>query len=182
MNTVTLIWLFPIAFTLHDFEEIIFFEPWLKRNAGELRGIIEKRAPVFLRAQLHGILEKPATELSATIALIFLVTIISSVLAITSNFYFLFLLTSGMFFLHGFGHVAQSVALRKYVPGAITSVVIVIPYGLILCFGLINDAIVGGFGLFACLLFSAVLLLPFILIMHRVGSFLYVRGVGLLVD
>ncbi len=33
----TLIWLFPIAFMFHDFEEIILGEPWLRKNAGEIK-------------------------------------------------------------------------------------------------------------------------------------------------
>jgi len=28
----TIIWLLPIVFMIHDFEEIIFFKPWIIKN------------------------------------------------------------------------------------------------------------------------------------------------------
>jgi len=31
-NLLLLIWFFPIAFILRDFEELILFEPWLSRT------------------------------------------------------------------------------------------------------------------------------------------------------
>lgn len=29
----TLVWLFIVAFVIHDLEEIIWVEPWMKKNA-----------------------------------------------------------------------------------------------------------------------------------------------------
>ncbi len=37
LDTQTLIWLFPIAFIFHDFEELILGEPWLRKNAGDIK-------------------------------------------------------------------------------------------------------------------------------------------------
>lgn len=36
MDVQTLIWLFPIIFILHDFEEIIMIEKWMKTNSGAI--------------------------------------------------------------------------------------------------------------------------------------------------
>jgi hypothetical protein len=33
LDVQTLIWLFPIMFILHDFEEIIMVEKWIKKNS-----------------------------------------------------------------------------------------------------------------------------------------------------
>jgi|GEM_PF-6596281 hypothetical protein len=38
ISTNTLIWLFPIAFIFHDLEELVFLQPWLKKNAEDIRG------------------------------------------------------------------------------------------------------------------------------------------------
>ena len=43
LNVQTLIWLFPIMFVLHDFEEIIMVEKWLKRNSTVMYDILPKR-------------------------------------------------------------------------------------------------------------------------------------------
>ena len=43
LDVQTLIWLFPIMFILHDFEEIIMVERWMKRNSTvHIRHIAEK--------------------------------------------------------------------------------------------------------------------------------------------
>ena len=36
LNVQTLIWLFPILFIIHDFEEIIMIEKWLHHNRHKL--------------------------------------------------------------------------------------------------------------------------------------------------
>ena len=41
MNTLKMIiWLFPIAFMLHDFEEILFLEDWLEGHGRDLRQVL----------------------------------------------------------------------------------------------------------------------------------------------
>ena len=42
----TLMWLLPIVFMLHDFEEIIMFKPWMNANCAAL----EKRLPTWAHA------------------------------------------------------------------------------------------------------------------------------------
>lgn len=37
ISIFTPIWLFPIAFMLHDFEEIIWFEPWFQENYSKIK-------------------------------------------------------------------------------------------------------------------------------------------------
>ncbi|WP_342430113.1 HXXEE domain-containing protein [Neobacillus sp. FSL H8-0543] len=43
VDVQTLIWLFPIMFILHDFEEIIMVERWMKRNSTIIYDILPKR-------------------------------------------------------------------------------------------------------------------------------------------
>jgi len=50
MNTYsTLVWLLPIVFMIHDFEEIIFFKPWIHKNRDYLAKKYPKIASLFLR-------------------------------------------------------------------------------------------------------------------------------------
>lgn len=181
IDTNTLIWLFPIAFMLHDFEEIILGEPWLRRNAGEIKNRIKNRVPAFVAKQIEAVLDKSATELAFPISLIFGLTFISSYLAVEHGENGFFLLASGAFFLHGFMHLGQAIALRRYVPAVISSVLIVIPYGLVLYGRLIEDGMVATSGLLIHFLIAAALTIPFILVMHKVGDYLYKKMVRLLV-
>jgi hypothetical protein len=181
IDTRTLIWLFPIAFMFHDFEEIILGEPWLRKNAGEIRERIEKGAPAFLAKQIEAILDKSTTELAFPIRLIFGLTFISSFLAVEYEAFGFFLLASGAFFLHGFMHLGQAIVLRRYVPAIISSALIAIPYGLVLYWRLIEEGIVDTPRLLIYFLFAAVLVVPFMLVMHIAGGYLYEKTVKLLI-
>ncbi len=50
---------------LHDFEELIGFEPWLKRHGSEVKSRLEGRLPVFVIKQIDTILGKTTTEFAA---------------------------------------------------------------------------------------------------------------------
>ncbi len=177
--THTLIWLFPIAFMFHDFEELILFEPWLRKNAGEIKDRIKNRVPAFLEKQIEAVLVKSTIEFAVPISLIFGLTCISSFLAVEYHDYGFLLLASGAFFLHGFMHLGQAIVLRRYVPAAISSVLIVIPYGLVLYGRLIKEGMVTTSELLIYLPVAIILTIPFILVMHKVGDYLYQKTVRL---
>jgi hypothetical protein len=177
----TLIWLFPIVFMFHDFEEIILGERWLKKNSGDIMGRIKKIAPPFAARQLEAVFEKSAAELAFTVSLIFGLTFISAYLAVAYKAFGFFLLASLTFFLHGFMHVGQAIILRRYVPAVISSVLIVIPYGLVLYWRLFAEGMVNISGLVIYFLAAVALTIPFILVMHKVGDYLYKEAAGLLV-
>jgi hypothetical protein len=177
IDTHTLIWVFPIAFMFHDFEEILFWELWLSKNSAEIRN----RVPAFLTRQVDAIVGKSTAQFSFPVLLIFGLTALSSFLAVEYEAYGLFLMASGAFFLHGFMHIGQAIALRRYIPAVMTSTLIVIPYGLVLYGRLISDGIVDISGLLTYFLFAVVLILPLILIMHKAGEYLYRKMVDLLI-
>jgi hypothetical protein len=161
----------------HDFEEIIFWELWLNKHGGE----IKSRVPSFLAEQVGAIVGKSTAQASLSICLIFSLTVLSAFLAAEHHEYGFFLLASGAFFMHGFMHLGQAVALKRYVPAVITSALIIIPYGLVLYRRLINEGMVDLSGLFISFLLGAVLMLPFILAMHHVGDYVFKKVVKLLI-
>src|SRR5512133_747620 len=101
INTHTLIWLFPIAFMFHDFEEILFWELWLSKNSAEVRN----RVPAFLTKQVDAIVGKSTAQFAFPVLLIFSLTVLASFLAVEYKSYSFFLMASGAFFLHGFMHI-----------------------------------------------------------------------------
>ena len=62
-HIVLLIYLFPIVFMLHDFEEIIMQQRWMERNADELC----RRFPV-LRKQIMQLRELSTTGFAIAVA------------------------------------------------------------------------------------------------------------------
>jgi hypothetical protein len=180
-DTDKLIWLFPIAFILHDFEELILFEPWLKKNASVIMGRVKNRIPAFLEKQLDAITNKTTPQFALPICLIFVLTCISSLLAAEFGKYSFFLLASSLFFLHGFMHLGQAILLRKYVPALITSLFVAIPYGVVLFWRLIVTGIVDIPRLLIYFLMAIVLAVPFIIGMHIAGETLYKRVIHFLV-
>ncbi len=176
-----LIWLFPFAFMLHDFEELILFEPWLKKNESIIIGRVKNKVPAFFEKQFNSVLGKTTPQFAFPICLIFILTFISSLLAAGFGKYAFFLLASSLFFLHGFLHVGQAILLQRYIPALITSVLIVIPYGLVLFWRLIVTGIVTFPELVVYFLVSIGLGVPFIIGTHMAGEYAYKKVIDILV-
>jgi hypothetical protein len=173
ISNPTLIWLFPVAFMLHDFEEVILFEPWLKVHAPEIKTKLQGRIPAFMAKQIDVILTKTTPEFALPVCLFFLFTAASSFVAVEYGRYGFFLAASTAYFLHGFMHIGQAAALRRYVPSLLTSILIVIPYGCILFARLLGAGIVTWPGLLLYGLLGLVTIVPLIMLMHRLGDRLF---------
>ncbi|HNT23579.1 MAG TPA: HXXEE domain-containing protein [Anaerolineales bacterium] len=180
-DTTTLIWLFPIAFILHDFEEIIFFEPWLKKNATTIMGRLHNRVPAFFEKQLQAIVTKSTPQFALPISLIFTLTSLASFLAAQYAQYSIFLAAVSLFFLHGFMHLGQAIFMRRYIPAVITSLLIVIPYGFLVLGRFLSDGLVDYPALLIYALIGLLAMIPFILVMHRLGEGIYHRLLNFLV-
>mgnify|MGYP000963931264 CR=1 FL=1 len=170
MSTTTLIWLFPIAFMLHDFEELIGFEPWLKHHGADVRAKLEKILPAVLLPRIDAVLGKSTAQFAVPIALIFLLTAVASFVAVEFQSYGFFLAASAAFTLHGLMHIGQAITMRRYVPALATSMLIVLPYGALLYPRLVADGIVTWPGLLLYGLIGILAILPIILGMHWLGE------------
>ena len=136
MKIENLMWLLPVVFMLHDFEEIIMMRPWFDRNAGFLR----ERFP-RLTDRLLGHYEKLSTS-SFTLAVAEEFVIITAVtfLAVEQGW---FAVWGGMllgFFAHLIVHFVQFLVLRRYVPMIITSVP-----AAIYCIYAVNHLLTAGY-------------------------------------
>jgi len=181
LDAYKLVWLFPIAFILHDFEELLLFEPWLKKNAQAIKSRIKGRVPAFIERQFDAILGKSTLEFAFPICLNFLLACISAFLAAGFGSYSMFLIASSLFFLHGFMHVGQAMLLRRYVPALITSLLVAIPYGTFLFRSLIAAGTLAVPVLALYFLAAIVLAVPFILGIHLLGELVYKQVMKLFV-
>lgn len=118
-----LVWLLPILFMIHDFEEIIFLHSWLIRNYSK----ISARVPGPVRLMLLRMRDVSVPAFSLGVAEEF--AIISGVTVLSVAFSS-FVVWFGFFFafsLHLVTHILQSVFVKRYIPSLATSIAI-LPY------------------------------------------------------
>lgn len=167
-----LIWLFPIMFILHDFEELIMTEKWMKRNAN----LLIQKLPTRIADRAITFFSKSTAQLSTTVLVIFVFVSCATIMAnqyiiqgLLGDIYFFTIVTLA-FFLHAFTHIAQSIILRSITPGVITSVLVIIPYSLVLYSALFANEIITWKIIFISLPFCAVLFPIILLFAHWVGK------------
>ncbi|MDR7002375.1 hypothetical protein J2Y67_004897 [Neobacillus niacini] len=128
--TVLLIWLFPIIFGIHDFEEIIVVEKWVSKNMDDLINILPQRASTFFEKNFA----KKTNQFSLVVYVEFILISLATILVFLNGFHewykWLYLGLFAGFFLHSFTHIGQSLFLKRYTPGVITSILFIIPYGV----------------------------------------------------
>ncbi|MGG4267530.1 HXXEE domain-containing protein [Peribacillus simplex] len=171
IDVQTLIWLFPIIFVLHDFEEIIMVEKWMRKNSD----VIHKKLPRKIANRLIKQFSMSTAQFSVSVLVIFLFVSSSTYMASQyvnhgslSNIH-LFTVFIMIFFLHVFTHIGQSIFFRSITPGVITSIVIVFPYCTVLLNSLFKSQVISWNTIFFSLPF-VILIIPIILIAHWIGK------------
>lgn len=135
LSVLYLILPFPIAFIVHEAEEIGTFRRWLSSKGEGVKARLPKSAAVIDRLSS---LDKAAFSVAALeeLLLIILITLyLLSDLPYASEIWYTVFLA---FALHLFIHIAQAIIVRGYVPGLV-SAIILIPY---ICMGLSSISLV----------------------------------------
>ncbi|WP_442593669.1 HXXEE domain-containing protein [Neobacillus sp. D3-1R] len=111
------IWLFPIFFLIHDIEEILTIEGFIKEHSN----IIPVQINTF--------------QFMFAFILLWIVALIGCYYSVNGKrflgmspltlFYFL---VPGIFLANGLGHVMQFVFFHSYVPGIMTTFMVIFPY------------------------------------------------------
>ena len=118
------IWLLPLLFVFHDFEEIIGMRAWTARNAADICQRFPRFAFIFKSTT--------TTEgFALAVAEEFVLLLIICGLTFTGirAFNLLWLGTFIAFALHLVVHIGQAVVIRKYIPALATSI-LVLPVSL----------------------------------------------------
>ncbi|MFT4416553.1 HXXEE domain-containing protein [Fredinandcohnia humi] len=134
----TLLWLFPITFLIHDFEEIIFVEEWFKKNYGKVSG----RIPNHMRKTFDELAQTTAAKFSIPVFLQFIFYIVATYLAVEQDFLGPFIGFNVLLFLHVFMHIGQSLFLGTYALGVGTAIVITAPYSIYLFYRLLAEQLI----------------------------------------
>lgn len=117
MELELLIALLPVVFMFHDFEEIIFFKPWLTKN----KDLVRHRFPKISKRILPHFEKLSTAAFTLAVAEEFvLLSIITYSSILWENYYFWFAAFMA-FSIHLLGHIIQWVIFGKYIPTIITS-------------------------------------------------------------
>ncbi len=117
MKIETWMWLLPVVFMLHDFEEIIFTFGWLRRNAAEL----QTRLPARLGRVIEGQKNLSPAAFSLAVAEEFVVLSGLTLLAVERGWYDFWAGMLIAFGLHLLVHLGQWAVLRRFMPMILTS-------------------------------------------------------------
>ena len=125
MNTMAfLVWLMPVIFMIHDFEEILMAEIWGKRYQKKIERIFPKRRPFGL-AEIKA-WQTPTFSIGVEIEfLIFSAISLFSVLL--QNYLLWYGAFLGLLIHMVFIHILICFWFKGYVPGVITSAILLLP-------------------------------------------------------
>ncbi|MBW8349836.1 HXXEE domain-containing protein [Bacillus sp. IITD106] len=155
ISLTTLIWLFPITFLLHDFEEIIFVESWFKKNFSK----VEPKVPNRMKTLFYDLSKTTAARFSIPVFMQFILYIIASYLAAEKDMYHLFLGLNVIIFLHVFSHVGQTIFFGTYALGVGSALLVTLPYSLYLFYRFLAENIVGMMDIMMSLPFGIITVL-----------------------
>ncbi|MFX3631564.1 MAG: HXXEE domain-containing protein [Candidatus Pristimantibacillus sp.] len=161
----TLIWLFLVAFMLHDFEEIIWIEPWFRKH---YKSVCSK-IPQKFHKDVQSFAKMTSSQFAVAVCIEFIVFVPFTFLATEKGNYLLFLGFNVVMLLHVFMHIGQSVFLKMWVPGVITAVCVTLPYTVYLFYRMLNENVVEMSDILISLPFGLILI-PIILLGHKAGE------------
>ena len=119
MKTETIMWLFPIIFMIHDFEEVVMFKPWVTKNAG----FMKKRFPRLAARMLPHMEGLSTSSFALAVAGMFLIVSAVTLISVERDLYALWAGAVIGYFIHLVIHVTQFLVVRRYVPVVVTSLV-----------------------------------------------------------
>ncbi len=125
MNTMNfIVWMFPVIFMIHDFEEIIMAEVWGSRYRKEINTVWPKRQPFGLN-YIH-VCQTPTFSIGVEVEFLFFSLI--SLLSVVFQSYFLWYSAFLGVTLHlVFVHMLICIPFKHYVPGVVTSIIFILP-------------------------------------------------------
>jgi len=117
MSTETLLWLFPVVFMIHDFEEIIFFRYWAETR----QSILDARVPGLIKRFMRVTFSLSTPAFASAVACLFICLSIYTFLCVEYLWVTLWAAMLALFFVHLLIHILSAIWIRKWIPALITS-------------------------------------------------------------
>jgi hypothetical protein len=157
-SLITLVWLSPVLFMIHDFEEIIIVGAWKKKYSNVIKLSKPKKVPFS---------DFVSTEsFSCGVAEEFLLLTIVSLLSCIFGNYFLWFALFFAFVLHLVIHFVLCIRFGHYVPGLLTSVIF-FPIGILILIAFMIDANFHLISIIVPSMIGTIVFLGNILFLHR---------------
>lgn len=156
------IYLLPIVFMLHEFEELVFLKPWLERN----KTWIGRKFPRFKKA-LAGTASLSPSAFALIVAEEFILVSMATIAALVFHAYYPWLAVLLAFSLHAVVHLVQGLVLRRHVPVIATSV-LSLAYG-IWGFVIVSEVFSTG-EILSCLVLGTIFMAVNLWVMHRTAA------------
>lgn len=159
-----IVYLLPIVFIFHDFEEIIFIKPWINRN----RVWLQDKYPVIAKRMLTYTDKLSTSAFAMAVFEEFIVLCIVTFTAIYFNFYVLWLAVFMAFSLHLIGHIIQWFFVRRYTPAIVTTI-IVLPYSVYAFKTILNMNIFTNSEIIIWTIVGIIIMILNLLLAHKIG-------------
>jgi hypothetical protein len=104
---------------LHEFEEIIFFKPWIRKNSA----CLSERFPKLAKRFLPRFESLSVSAFTVAVAEEFILLSGITIISVLFNNYFVWLGVFTGFFVHLLIHLGQWLILRKYIPAIYTTLI-----------------------------------------------------------
>jgi len=118
----TIIWLLPIVFMIHDFEEIIFFKSWMNKN----KDYLAEKFPKISKRFLPRFVNLSTSAFALAVAEEFVLMSVITTGSVLFDNYVLWLAAFMGFFVHLLIHLGQWVILKRYIPAIWTTFIALI--------------------------------------------------------
>ncbi|HEY3373640.1 MAG TPA: HXXEE domain-containing protein [Candidatus Aquicultor sp.] len=139
LSITAILWLFPIAFLLHDSEEIAMVERFMRKNKGR----ITSKLPRKMNALLETTFNVSSSQFAIAVGFLLIIIIGATYLGVQSvksgsiSIFFLAVLLATL--AHVFIHVGQTIILRTYTLGVVSAIMITLPYSIYALFRLSQE-------------------------------------------
>lgn len=112
------IWLFLVAFTLHEFEEILTMERWLGRH----RALLEQGVPKWTKPMVDKLMHATTPVYTAIIMEEFILIALATLIIVEMALFDFFAAVVVAYLIHLLIHGVQAIYLKRYVPGLLFGV------------------------------------------------------------
>jgi hypothetical protein len=120
-------WLFPVIFLIHDGEELLVMEQWLKEHQSVGYGRIQQ----FLSTGFIENVSWTTSSFAIAMTMLFIIISLGSYLATRERRKLgLFVIMLTIAYLNVFTHTAQTILIGGYTPGVVTAWIVLLPYTL----------------------------------------------------
>jgi len=156
---------FLIIFMLHNLEEIIMIERWFQKTYP----LVRERIPSFIQKELNNFKDITSAQFSIVV---FVFSVFASALiliAVITQHYYLFLGVNLLFALNIFTHPFQTLFLKCYTPGVLTSILLIIPYYILFIRRFYNTDLL-TFNSIPGAIIVMIFLIPAFLLSHKIGK------------